>query len=549
MSNYISIKSQYTLDDTIEIKGEFTNGLPKWHYDIILSSVNTTETKQIATGITADKIKEGIKVSLGADFAPFASPYGKGAMCSVKVYGYRSNLLGKEETTQATAYFHLYGNLIPDFDLSIETQNKTAEGFGEAAVKGFSEVTAKISNIKLNYGAEIAAVSLSGGVFALAETKAQEEYSVTLDPIEVSGEIYINARIVTKAGYQTDKSVTLHVFDYKTPLLDFGKDNCVEPKRIDENGKDISNNADKNKLYALKFAGIIKPCTMLYNNEQICRVKDNITAKITEIGSYTVANNTWKTAKIPLEITLNDDGTAAFAYNGTPTFSGGTTKEGEENGLYTYKAYKLEVFCKDTSEKNITLTYRIRTLGTAFHLGAGGNKAKFGGYAEEDDTLGSAWRIHCEKNIEADEGLIGDYLEVSSGIKVPNKNGDKTHYKGTGTEAGTIAEGDHIHGNITNAGFLEIGGKIMKNVVVITNADGQITCIDKLTDEFLIMGTDADIKSPSSRDATASVGTAGKGLCYADHVHPYSELWKEDADFRKLNDEIILLHDSVLNLV
>lgn len=41
-----------------------------------------------------------------------------------------------------------------------------------------------------------------------------------------------------------------------------------------------------------------------------------------------------------------------------------------------------------------------------------------------------------------------------------------------------------------------------------------------------------------------SIGTEGNGLCYADHVHPYTAEWKKDADYMYLRNTYIALKES-----
>ncbi len=511
------------LGKAFNVKGSVEKGIAyKYSYSIYIGSSEGEDL--IKKGLSgADFDGEGIEVVLGEEYVKHAYPYGDGKMCYIKATGTRTRPIYGEETVEYITYFNLFGNLIPSFTLSVTKNNDGFADFGENAVKGFTSVTAKISNIALDYG-RIAAVQFTGGVFSKEFTEAKDEYSVNIKPIETAGEIFVFANVLTTHGYQASATASFNVFDYAQPTLKME----YPPTRfyIDENGEKEeikgSSDGDKEEHYPFEFKGEIKPCEMIADGEQICRIKNiEKTAKVKRVNDSVTAD---------IELTV-DGNTVSFS--GMPKFKDGT------EGTEIFSAYDIEITCKDSTERKYKLVYRLNTLGTAFHLKAGGKGAKFGGYATKDDCLESAWDIYGEKNIEAAETVKGQFFRVTNGIYFSDE--DKK-YEGVGNTKNTLAQGDHAHGNIRNDGCLVIDGVPIRNAVLITGDSGEITYIKKLTTQHLAMADPSnivdDILGMQAAGYEASVGTEEAGLCYANHVHPYSTLWKEDKVFTDLVDTV-----------
>ncbi len=506
------------------VKGSVEKGIAyKYSYDIYIGSSEGEDL--IKGGLSgADFDGEGIKVELGEKYVKHAYPYGDGKMCYIKAIGKRKRPLHDEETVEYITYFNLFGDLLPSFKLSVTRDNGKLTDFGENAVKGFTKVTAEISDIKLNFGATVAAVQFTGGVFSKEFTAPQDKYEVEIDPIETAGEIFVFANVLTSHGYQASATTSFNSFDYAQPTLDM----TTAPIRfyVDENGEKQyisgSSDGDKEEHYPFEFQGQIKPCEIIADGEQICRInRINTSAQVTRVNDSATAN-----------IELNIDG-AMFSFSGTPKFDDDT------EGTEIFGAYDIEITCKDSTDRNYKLIYRMNTLGTAFHLKAGGRGAKFGGYASKDDLLESAWDIHGEKDVTADGTVKGKFFRVTNGIYFSD---DDKEYIGVGNTSKTLAQGDHAHGNIRSDGCLVIDGVPMCNVILITNDAGEITYIKKLTTEYLDMASIDNIVDDAlgikAAGSEPSIGTAEAGLCYANHVHPYSTAWKEDKVFTDLVETV-----------
>jgi hypothetical protein len=279
-----------------------------------------------------------------------------------------------------------------------------------------------------------------------------------------------------------------------------------------------SGDGNKEERYRVCFEGNIVPCEMKGNDgEQICHIESiDKKALIKRV-------NDSKTA----EIELITDG-SAFGYSGLPVFSE------SDKGTKIFFAYDIGITCTDSSGKKYTLVYRMNTLGTAFHLGDGGNKAKFGGYSDEEDTLSSAWDIHGEKDIRADGTVKGNMFRVSNGIYFSEED-DAEKFTGVGGGEKEIARGSHSHGCISSTGYLIVDGEVMANCILITDKDGKIICKKKLSEADIYIGDDT-IMQPAAGidDLEVTVGSEGSGMCFADHVHPYSNAWRNDSAFTDL---------------
>ena len=222
------------------------------------------------------------------------------------------------------------------------------------------------------------------------------------------------------------------------------------------------------------------------------------------------------------EIELITEG-SGFSFAGVADFENG------KDGAEIFCAYELRVFCTDSSKREYTLAYRINTLGTAFHLKAGGRGAKFGGYATEDDLLESDWDIRGNGKLEIKDETS---LQKTTVTKLCIGK-DEIEYDGVGSKENNIAKGNHGHGFIGTDGKLYgADGKVQKKTVLVTDDEGNIVGAYRLTSDFLLMATDDGVMKPAGE--AASAGTAESGFCYADHIHPYSDLWKKDAEFDAL---------------
>lgn len=532
------------LGETIVITGSnIKTGLfDSWRYSIFIGS-GIGETLLISDQ-KGSKLKEGIEHRLDASLVEHAYPYGSGRSCYIRAVGTKG-----DETTEYRAFIFLYGDLLPKFDLSVTVDNGELADFGNNAVKGFSKVTAKITpgtvDVRGDIVSETAAAQFTGGIFSKTFSGNKEEYSVTLDPIETSGEVYVFANVASTLGYQKSESCKFNVLNYQKPRMSFD----ISPIRFDETtGEDILKvtKDNKNGRFSVRFAGKISPCSMKDENGiQICRIKEiESKAKLKRLDDGE--------AEIELDISdINENGERIFEYSGKPYFEGPDIE-----GLEVYKAYNLILTCRDSTGIEYTMVKRINTLGTAFHLGRGGNKASFGKYAEEDELVDSAWSIHSDEGITAEEEIRGKTISTKEGIKFCGEDDavpDETLYYGVGTGEKNFAKGSHTHGYITADGrFFVDADNALKNMILITDKEGRIIGTEKLSTEQLAMAkeeniTDADLgMKPSALVPT--IGTPEAGMCYANHTHPYSTAWKDDKRFTELVNSVDALLDAVNKL-
>jgi hypothetical protein len=527
------------LGEEFRIKGDVKKGglLKKYIYQITIGSSNGESL--VAENLKASDFEgEGYAVNLGKDYVNHASPYGDGRACYINVTGVKEGgLLTDEETVKYVAYVSLYGALIPKLEITVETKSKEGADFSSYAVKGFSSVMAKVKVTEKNFGAEINTVQFTGGVFSKIcgvhqpefDPKA-DEYTASVDTIEAAGELFVFVNVTTNYGYGSSASASFKVLNYSQPVIKMTK----QPVRFKETDGVIteitsSDDGTKEEMYPFRFEGSILPCEMKNEDgEQICEIKT--------IEKNAVIKRVNDSATTRIELTTDED---TFSFSGTPKFSD------EDEGTKIFFAYDIGITCTDSSGKKYTLVYRMNTLGTAFHLGLGGNKAKFGGYSDEEDTLGSAWDIHGEKDIRADGTVKGNMFRVSNGIYFSEED-DAEGFVGVGEGNDELARGNHSHGCISNNGYLIIDGEAVKNVILATNRNGEISYISKISESEVTAGYDADVQSAAGIDnLEVTVGSPGSGMCFADHVHPYSGAWKDDEAFINLVKTVDELNELI----
>jgi hypothetical protein len=519
---------QCELGKAFYVKGNVEKGaIYKFEYEIFIgSSVGETKIGGNFEGKNFDG--DGIEVILKNEYAEHASPYGR--MCYIKAKGKRKRPLQDEETVEYITYINLFGDLLPEFKLSIEIDNSGTDFDTDRAIKGFSKVTARISEIKAKYGATVAEAEFTGGVFSKKFNVTQggfdpnaDSYEITLNPIENTGEIFVYASVLTSNGYRSSESISFKALDYASPYIEVER----AKRYYEEGGEKIyiesSSDGSKDLRYPIELSGEIVPCTMKdENGNQLCKI-----ISIEKRATVTRVNDA-KRAEIEIETEGN-----SFSFSGTPYFGD------KDTGTQIFCAYNLEIKCKDSSGREYELIYRINTLGTAFHLRAGGNGAKFGGYATEDDLLESDWKIRGNAGLEI-EGETSLKETKMTSFKLGDESAE---YTGVGTEENNLAKGNHCHGYIGSDGKLyDAAGIAQKKTVLVTDEDGKIVGIATLPTDFLLMATDDGVMQ--AVQSVASVGSTEKGLCYADHVHPYSDLWKNDEEFKSLVSDVAELMET-----
>ncbi len=525
------------LGEVITIKGDnvkvgIFNG---WKYMIKIGSGSGEDI--IRETISGKDLKEGFEFTPDEKYIHHASPYGDGRMCYIRAIGTNG-----EETREYKTFITLWGNLLPEFDLSVEIINSEVDAFGSHAVKGFSKVKATITPVEKKIGetvvSKLVAAQFTGGVFSKTFGYDAPEYSVEINPIETSGEVFVFANVMTEYGYQASENISFNVFNYNKPKLNFTE----KPVRKDENGNEVIkvNSENKNKKFSLSFKGVITPCDMTdENGDRICtitEIKDTAIIKRIDGGEADIL----MTVK-----NVGDDGEREFEYSGLPDFGDSVGK-----GLETYKAYNLVIECSDTTGKDYKIIKRISTLGTAFHLKRGGNGASFGKYCENEQLVDSAWTVHSDEDVVAEKDICGATVTVKEGIRFRNEDEvthDENYYYGVGTKENNIAKGNHTHGYITSDGrFFDEAGNALKSMILITDEEGRIIGTQKLSTNELAMAKEEQSidailgMKPSAK--VASVGTPEAGLCYSNHIHPYSTEWKNDDDYKALREEISALY-------
>ena len=299
--------------------------------------------------------------------------------------------------------------------------------------------------------------------------------------------------------------------------------------RTDATGAEIGRNADKNALYGLRFKARLLPGAVKdFGN----KLKGTVIVRLSRPGSTDAV----------IELTSQ-----TLPESGAENVDIDISKTAEElgGGLRLYQTYLISVELQDAAGA-YTVTRSLRTMSTAFHLRHGGNGAKFGGYATEENVLGSAWKIKCDDNIEG-ETFIGKALKLG-----------ETSVNGFGGEEGKAALGNHTHGCLQSDGkVLDGEGNVALNHAVVLDAAGYLYATPKLVADYLKMeleeghpmkGNLAFTESTTETEdyplngetltvpkiiiTPGDMGTAG--LCYADHAHPYSREWLNDPIFKAI---------------
>ena len=537
-SGYITTdKAKCNLGEEFHIKGSVKRGvLPKFSYKVIIGSANGES--EICSGLDSDNFGgDGVSVTLDGNYAAHASPYGSGNVCYIKAIGTRNPTIGGSETVEYLTYINLKGELLPDYTISFAVDNGNCADFvvdnKSQAVKGISKVTATVDIINPKFGEKITYVQFSGGIFNKNEVgEDMRTSSCEVNPIKTAGKCYAFTSVTNNLGYQTSKSAFINVLDYREPSLVI-----TNLCRKDDNEAVIDkvNEGNKNAWHKLEFSGQVVPCKMKAGGIQICKIHYITGATVKRIDDS-------KTAGIELIIdeSTGSDGSLGFSYSGKPKFGD------RDEGLQVYKAYELIIKCVDSSLRTHELKYRINTLGTAFHLRNGGNGAWFGAFSEKENVLGSEWDIHGKQNIEADGILIGSELKLG-----------EESINGFGSGERQAARGNHIHGFINDKGQLLIYNKegqlevAKKKLILITDENGYIVGIETLTSDDILIANDSTMKASGAIGESGSVGTAGAGFCFADHIHPYSDAWKSDEEFIKLQNsasDLVNLMNDIKNI-
>lgn len=538
-------KKKYSLGETVNIVGDVAgNLLNRYTYELVLGIDNEHE-KTIATGIDYSAINKGeVSINLEADYAAFALPYSTGRLCYIKAIG--SPSIGNN-VVEYVNYLNIYADLLPSLSLLLEIDNgQHSDCMGQNIVKNYTSVTAKAVPEAGAY-TSIDNIRFFGGVFNRTVTQNEEnEYTSNLSPIKVSGELECWATLTVKAGsainensagetefeqtYTVTKSISFNAIEYNAPYATF-PNGYQKPVRIDGSGNAVSGiGAVKNTKYALKFK------TYIDIDSEVGIVPDP--SMITRIKIYRGEIET----DIIQDCNITADAYGITAeYNGKPVFIDG---EIQEEGLKIYSAYPIVITVNDgVTTSSIVIT--TSTLFATMHMKAGGRGIKIGGYATEDDLFESEWDIQGNENITALKNLTGNIVKAKEGILFPN---DETVYAGTGAAENKIAKGNHNHGNILNSGIIEID----KNTVdlsgaVLVDKSGKITALAAIPFSVLKMTTNKNNMQASASISNTEVthGTEDSGMCFANHVHPYSEAWKQDEGYKELMDNVNELKDTI----
>lgn len=540
MGGYITTdKAQCKLGETFHVKGSVKQGvLTTFDYNLYIGSA--IGESLISSGLKSKNFSgEGVSVTLDGNFAAHASPYGSGNTCYIKAIGIKDPNFGSNETVEYVTYINLKGDLLPEYEIKFKIdnsikENSSYEDFEGYAVKGFTKVTATVETATPKFGEKITYVQFSGGIFNKNEVgEDMRTSSCEVNPIKTAGECYAFTSVTNNLGYQTSKSAFINVLDYREPSLVFNTNPC----RKDDNGAVIDkvNDGNKNAWHNLEFDGQVVPCEMKAGGIQICKIHGITGAKVKRIDDSKIADISNVIIK-----SKGNDGSFEFSYSGKPKFGD------DDEGLQVYKAYELIIECVDSSLRTHELKYRINTLGTAFHLRKGGNGAWFGAFSQMDNVLGSEWDIHGKQNIEADGILIGSELKLG-----------EESINGFGSGERQAARGNHIHGFINDKGQLLIYNKegqlevAKKKLILITDENGYIVGIETLTSDDILIANDSAMKASGAIGESGSVGTAEAGFCFADHIHPYSDAWKNDAEFIKLQNsasDLVNLMNDIKNI-
>lgn len=523
----------YGIGSEITVSGSVDRGslFRSLKYELLFGAHGVTDNNgnadeiQIRSELSADNIKSGVKFTPNDNYARFAWPYDKGRLCYIKAVGWK----GSAKAVEYITYINLYADLMPKFTF---TAAANSAEFGTVPVKGYSKLTPKVNITELKHGQSIKNVKFSGGLIGgtVAGVAGQTEYSKESDILAVSGTIDLIATVTTSLGYTVTKTQRVTVAEYEPPRLAAAQgESAVLCYRTDATGAEIGRNADKNVLYGLRFKARLLPGAVKdFGN----KLKGTVIVRLSRPGSTDAV----------IELTSQ-----TLPESGAENVDIDISKTAEElgGGLRLYQTYLISVELQDAAGA-YTVTRSLRTMSTAFHLRHGGNGAKFGGYATEENVLGSAWKIKCDDNIEG-ETLIGKALKLG-----------ETSVNGFGGEEGKAALGNHTHGCLQSDGkVLDGEGEVALKHAVVSDAAGYLYATPKLVADYLKMelkeghpmrGNLAFTESTTETEdyplngetltvpkiiiTPGDMGTAG--LCYADHAHPYSREWLNDPIFKAI---------------
>lgn len=537
----------YGIGSEITVSGSVDRGslFRSLKYELLFGAHGVTDNNgnaaeiQIRSELSADNIKSGVKFTPNDSYARFAWPYDKGRLCYIKAVGWK----GSAKAVEYITYINLYADLMPKFTF---TAAANSAEFGTVPVKGYSRLTPKVNITELKHGQSIKNVKFSGGLIGgtVAGVAGQTEYSKESDILAVSGTIDLIATVTTSLGYTVTATQRVTVAEYEPPRLAAAQgESAVLCYRTDATGAEIGRNADKNALYGLRFKARLLPGAVKdFGN----KLKGTVIVRLSRPGSTDAV----------IELTSQ-----TLPESGAENVDIDISKTAEElgGGLRLYQTYLISVELQDAAGA-YTVTRSLRTITTTFHLRHGGNGAKFGGYATEENVLGSAWKIKCDDNIEG-ETFIGKALKLG-----------ETSVNGFGGEEGKAALGNHTHGCLQSDGkMLDDDGVVAIKQAIVTDETGYLSSTPKLVSDFLAMGlveghpmqenlgfTELDEKeeityNPLSNEklsvnkinkAAGSPGNAG--LCYADHTHPYSRSWLYDPIFKAIINALSVAHTDYL---
>ncbi len=523
----------YGIGSEITVSGSVDRGslFRSLKYELLFGAHGVTDNNgnadeiQIRSELSADNIKSGVKFTPNDSYARFAWPYDKGRLCYIKAVGWK----GSAKAVEYITYINLYADLMPKFTF---TAAANSAEFDTVPVKGYSKLTPKVNITELKHGQSIKNVKFSGGLIGgtVAGVAGQTEYSKESDILAVSGTIDLIATVTTSLGYTVTETQRVTVAEYEPPRLAAAQgESAVLCYRTDATGAEIGRNADKNALYGLRFKARLLPGAVKdFGN----KLKGAVIVRLSRPGSTDAV----------IELTSQ-----TLPESGAENVDIDISKTAEElgGGLRLYQTYLISVELQDAAGA-YTVTRSLRTMSTAFHLRHGGNGAKFGGYATEENVLGSAWKIKCDDNIEG-ETLIGKALKLG-----------ETSVNGFGGEEGKAALGNHTHGCLQSDGkVLDGEGEVALKHAVVSDAAGYLYATPKLVADYLKMelkeghpmrGNLAFTESTTETEdyplngetltvpkiiiTPGDMGTAG--LCYADHAHPYSREWLNDPIFKAI---------------
>lgn len=533
MGFIVTDRVNYSIGNEITVSGSVDRGslFRSLKYDLLFGAHgvadddgNADEIK-IKSELSSDNIKGGVKFTPNDNYARFAWPYDKGRLCYIKAVGWK----GSAKAVEYITYINLYADLMPKFAFTVAASSTE---FGSTPVKGYSKLLPTVNITELKHGQSVKSVKFSGGLIGgtVAGAAGKTEYSKESEVLAVSGTIDFIATVTTSLGYSTTATQRVTVAEYEPPKLAAAQgETAVLCYRTDAAGAEIKKNADKNAFYGLRLKARLLPGAVK-NFEN--KLKGTVKVKLSRPGSTDSAIEL-------LSQPLPEAGAEYLDIDISKT----AAELGE--GLLLYQTYLISVELQDAAGA-YTVNRSLRTMTTTFHLRSEGNGAKFGGYATEENVLGSSWPIKCDDNISGKQ-LIGNSLKLG-----------ETVVDGFGSDENKAALGNHTHGHLQSKGkMLDDNGVEAISQVIVTDKTGYLSSTPKLISDFLAMGLKdgfpmrEDLEFTESASETEDYdmngnkltvpkiipqpGTVGDaGLCYANHAHPYSRAWLHDPIFKAI---------------